>query len=372
MDVLAAAVVLPPLDESSLLPVGAPLGSDAEPVHDQQIDLAAAAVADALPCLFDTGAVAPMTAAASPLHGPLAEQVQLLSRGTDSQHCSTLARRAYLNGAPILVTHDTGATRSFLTHEKVHGIGLPVQVCQPVTVQLGDGSLIQISNHCKARLRILISHGTKPRYHMTTVTALVLPPLAAGSPPNDVDGYLGVDWQYANSTVLDFSKCPFEVSIAETASLTPQAAFEQPPALTGLAVLRSATDALYAASTVPLLSDRQCKRLMRQQSVASKAFVIVVSDANKLSDSAILARLSLKEQVAFGSTTVDPSRDHAVGTVIPDSLGNESAHLSAGVSSLEQGTKDIVLPAVGDGAVDSDKMSSLLQKYKHVFAEPTS
>jgi hypothetical protein len=362
MDELAVAVAVPLA--VSFSPDGCAVRAT-ELALDQQVVFPAAAVAAALPAMVDNEAVASTVAPASSIRGPFAcAPIHLLSLQSErvTQHRSSLARKAYLNGAPIMVVHDTGATKSFITHEIVHKTGLIVQACQPVTVILGDGSLITISTRCRARLRLLVSEATRPKYHKTTVEAYVLPPISAGCTACDVDCYLGVDWQYANATVLDFSKVPFDVSIAETATLSPQAAWERPPAITALSVLTAATDALFAASTVSLLSDRQCKRLLRQKGVAQSAFAIVVRTASA-SESAFSPLLPVSGEVPIVSSVV-PHQHLSGRAAVPSCPGRDN-------ESLGQDKDSIILPAVGDGPVDSELMTSLLLKYKHLFAAPT-
>ena len=279
----------------------------------------------------------------------------------------TSVRRAYLNGAPINVTHDSGADATFFPNETVETNGLVVTACQPVEITLADGSTIITKARCKARLRILMSSDTKPRYHTTTVTGYVLPPPAVPSPARTtkVDVFLGLDWLYANKAKLDYSTYPFTISY--DAHTTMDDSWDN-PSLSGLQVLQYATNTLYAASTVPLLTDRQCKRLLRQRATAAKAFTVVVRQANQFAGSVQLGPMPAKDKTTDFSTP-------------PVSLVAGGAHSSPGKEHAEQSGDSLhpqavpmhdsnQLPDVGDGPCSPEHVSSLLQKYQHVFAEP--
>jgi hypothetical protein len=202
---------------------------------------------------------------------------------------------------------------------------------------------------------------------MTTVNPYVLPPLAEGCIPNAVDCYLGVDWQYANATVLNFGTVPFTLSIAQPA-ITPQAAWEQPPAVTGLCVLTLATNALFAASTVPLLSDRQCKRLLRQKGTAEKAFAIMVCKALEPDVSPVM-QTNASVAHAQVSKSIVPQYPAAGVGIGPANVQGVDRMSSESMGQVEGG---VLLPVVDDGPVDKKELSSLVFRYKHVFAEPTS
>ncbi len=62
-------------------------------------------------------------------------------------------------------------------------------------------------------MRVLTTSGTLTKYHLTTVTAYVLPHPEKAL-PSSVDIYLGTDRLYANKANLDYSTCPFTVSYA--------------------------------------------------------------------------------------------------------------------------------------------------------------
>jgi hypothetical protein len=291
--------------------------------------------------------------------------------GTESlqSQIQTTDRKAFLNGAPIRVTHDSGADATFFTNEAVESNGLVVQTIPPVTITLADGSTIVTRARCKAHLRILMSAETKPRYHTTTVTGYVLPPPAV--PPlassTKVDAFLGTDWLYANKAKLDYSTFPFTISYANTTSMNDS---WSSPTVSGLQVLQFATDALYAASTVPLLTDRQSKRLLRHPATAAKTFTVVVRQTDH-----IVASVSTRPMPTSNKTTVSstpPDSSQAGGA--SSRPGEEPAASQAGNPLYPQAVpmhESIQLPDVGDGPCSTEHLSSLLHKYQHIFAEPT-
>ena len=271
------------------------------------------------------------------------------------------AHKAFVNGALVKIVLDSGADASFITTHLVDVTGLVVETVAPVTITMADQSTITTRSRVRARLRVPTSSGTKAKYHRTTVTAYVLPPPATGiEVPSGVDVFLGTDWLYANKAVLDYSTIPFTVSYDAGAS--PDTWVE--PMMTGLDVLSYATDALYAASTVPLLTERQCKRMLRQKSTAANAFVAMVCPAS----ASPLSIADGQGRIPIG-TPVETDSGSSAGPY--SSPGME--HLgSPGDSMGRTQASATTLPDVGDGPVSHVDMTSLLLKYKHIFDEPTS
>jgi hypothetical protein len=102
------------------------------------------------------------------------------------------------------------------------------------------------------------------------------------------------------------------ISISYAASSTLPADTWNNPELTGLQVLQVATDALYAASTASLLTERQCKRLLGQLMVAARAFAIMVRQVDSATD--VVLTNPGSAQPAPGSTDPgDPLSDAAKG-----------------------------------------------------------
>ena len=278
---------------------------------------------------------------------PLASS--LMSIGTAHLRCSTL--NAKLNGASVRILIDTGASHSFIHASLVHKIGLVVRPISDQPVKLADGSTVTCSACCKARLSVPTHPGTKARYHITTVNAFVLSTTSSNL-AGTADVVLGEDWLYANKAVLDFTSEPYS-------------AYFQPPALpadewlrpsmTGLQVLQYATDRLFYASTVTMMSDKQTRRALRNKHTAASAFTVMV-------------RQAATPEVATSQTPTDfPA---GLRTQSPGAEMSSAGGLTPG--SGEQASKDghNPLPDLGTGPVNPSALSDLLTKYAHLFGEP--
>jgi hypothetical protein len=282
----------------------------------------------------------------------------MASQAADQIYLNSLAKKAYINGAAIKAVFDSGAEGSFVMSDVVEAFGLVTQDIEPVKVTLADGSFVTTRTRVRARLRVLTSDSLT-KYQLTTVMAYVLP-LPAASPPSSVQIYLGVDWMYANKAKLDFSTCPFTISYEPA----PQEVWGEPP-MTGLQVLTAATDALYAASTLPLLTERQCKRLLRKKHNALNAFTVLVCPGKNPDHDVTLA---------FNSVADLPLTSAADG-MPPHGPGREATVPSPEIDSASPGiTKTAVkpvLPSVCEGPVPVPAFQELLRSYEHLFAEPT-
>ena len=274
----------------------------------------------------------------------------------DQMHLNSRARKAFINGAGILVVHDSGAESSFLMSDVVTRIGLVTQEIPPVSVILADGSTVTTRARVRARLRVLTTSGTLTKYHITSITAYVLPHPAEAL-PSSVGIYLGTDWLYANKAKLDYSTFPFAVSYAAS---EPSEVWGQ-PLVNGLQVLTAATDALYASSTVPLLTNRQCKRMLRQKHLASQSFTVLVCPADQ-------------QRVALHATETivhPPQSSSAASGVSPNSPGIEVPPSDVTDTTKESpAAAKSAVPVVGEGPVPVLAFQNLLHKHSHVFDEP--
>ena len=107
-------------------------------------------------------------------------------------------QKAFLNGKPVTILLDTGATSSFITTDAYQKGGLRSRTISPVSVRLADGKTLTIDQKCKARLRVLTRDTEKQRYHHTPVDLYMLPRPPGEVAPPQVCVYLGTDWLYTN------------------------------------------------------------------------------------------------------------------------------------------------------------------------------
>ena len=273
------------------------------------------------------------------------------TQAVDREPLDDLAKKAYINGAAIKVVFDSGAEGSFLMSDVVTAFGLVTQEIPPVKITLANGSITTTRTRVKARLRVLTSD-TMTKYHMTTVSAYVLPH-PADAPPSSLQMYLGLDWMYSNKAKLDFSTCPFSVSYHPE----PEEVWGSPP-LTGLQVLTAATDLLYAVSTVPLLTNRQCKRLLRQKNNALNAFTVMVCQGR-----------APEHDVSADNAIADPPPSSVAKGVLHDHP-EKRAEEPSDTTAAPGATKAAALPVVGEGPVSVSAFNDLLQKHIHLFDEP--
>ena len=220
---------------------------------------------------------------------------------------------------------------------------------------------------------------------MTQVDAYVLP-VAPDAARTGVDLFLGEDWMYANQAKLDYASVPFTVSLRAE----PLPDTWAHTVTTGEEVLNYVTSTLYSASTVPLLSDRQCKRLMRQKNVASSAFVVSVSPANSdgcsmpadfpTDGSAVFPHAppsGATDVVVDGASEARTVTSSPLASVLLDrnlaasQVVHQSGHAAPPTLHGEVPSKvPVELPGLGDGPVNQEELSRLLHWHSHVFAEP--
>ena len=308
------------------------------------------------------------------------------SADTDELQYKGSARLAHLNGAAVAVVYDSGAKTSFVTNLTVDRIGLTVQIVPPVLITMANGTAIRTTTRCRARVRVVTSQSpTLTKYRMTKVNAYVLP-VAPDAARTGIDLFLGEDWMYANKAKLDYTTVPFTVSL----HADPLPDTWEHTVTTGKEVLNYVTSTLYEASTVPLLTDRQCKRLMRQKNVASSAFVVTVSPANSdgcstsapepTDGSAVFPHVPpslAKDVVADGvsEARVVTSSPLASVRLDPNLDASQVFQLSGHAVPLHgevPSKAPVELLGLGDGPVNQEELSRLLHRYSHIFAEPTS
>ena len=146
--------------------------------------------------------------------------------GTDlTDTVDLIYSQAFLNGRPVAVQVDTGATASFITTAAFRAGNLKSYSIPPVQVRLADGKTLMIDQKSKARLRVLTRGSEGPsgsdrpkgpdrsRYHHTPVDLYILPPPPGEVAPPQVGVYLGTDWLYTNRAKLDYSQSPYAVQV---------------------------------------------------------------------------------------------------------------------------------------------------------------
>ena len=73
-----------------------------------------------------------------------------------SNSFETMKLRGKIQGVPILVLVDSGATHNFISHKLVKAMGWSVKATAPLHIKLGDGFKAKTQGECK---RILIEIG---------------------------------------------------------------------------------------------------------------------------------------------------------------------------------------------------------------------
>lgn len=69
----------------------------------------------------------------------------------DSSECKTMRLEAKINGTPILVLIDSGASHNFVSPQVVSSLDLEVDQSKKLAVRLGDGHRVLTRGKCHKR-----------------------------------------------------------------------------------------------------------------------------------------------------------------------------------------------------------------------------